>query len=110
MPKGLKVKEVASGYWQLHVHVIGASLSKPHIDHDNSPCVQNNAIYLSVYLSVYHLPRVCHTLVPEIRVRPEVLRVFQYIDMLMCVVYNCIRLDSKADNWSYSFLLALLAM
>ena len=37
---------------------------------------------------MYHLPRVCRTLVPEIRVRPEILRVFQYIDVLTCVIYN----------------------
>ena len=41
--------------------VTGASLSKPHIDHDNDPRMQNNAIYLSMY----HLPRICRTLVPE---------------------------------------------
>ena len=44
---------------------------------------------------MYHLPRVCRTLVPEIRVRPEMLRVFQYIDVLTCVIYNCTRLNSQ---------------
>ena len=34
---------------------------------------------------MYHLPRVCRTLVSEIRVRPEMLRVFRYIDVLTCV-------------------------
>ena len=38
---------------------------------------------------VYHLPRICRTLVPEIRVCPEMLRVFRYIDVLTCVNYNC---------------------
>ena len=35
--------------------------------------------------------RVCRTLVPEIRVRPDILRVFRYIDVLelTCVIYNC---------------------
>ena len=28
-------------------------------------------------------------LAPEIRVRPEMLHVFRYIDMLTCVIYNC---------------------
>ena len=28
-------------------------------------------------------------MVPKIRVCPEMLRVFQYIDVLTCVVYNC---------------------
>ena len=36
---------------------------------------------------MYHLPRVCCTLVPKICVHPEMLRVFRYIDMLMCVIY-----------------------
>ena len=40
-------------------------------------------------VSMYHLPRVCHTLVPEIRVHPEMIHVFQYIDVLTCVIYNC---------------------
>ena len=45
-------------------------------------------IMLSIYVSMYHLPRVCRTLVPEIHVRPEILHVFRYIDMLTCVIYN----------------------
>ena len=45
-------------------------------------------IMVCIYPSMYHLPRVFHTLVPEIRVRPEMLRVFQYIDVLTCVIYN----------------------
>ena len=49
--------------------IIGVSLSEPNIDHDNGPCVRNNAIYLSMYM--HHLLRICHTLVPEIRVCPE---------------------------------------
>ena len=44
---------------------------------------------------MYHLPRVCRTLVPEIRVRPEMLCVFQYIDVLTCVIYNCTRLNGQ---------------
>ena len=69
--------------------VIGVSPSKPHIDHDNGPHAGNNGIYVSIYLSMYHLPRVCRTLVPEIRVHPEMLHVFRYIDVLTCVIYNC---------------------
>ena len=42
--------------------MIGVSLSKPHIDHDNAPRVQNNGMSVSMY----HLPCVCHTLAPEI--------------------------------------------
>ena len=69
--------------WQNTV-VIGVSLSKPHVDYDNGPRTQNNGISVSVY----HLPQVCHTLVPEIHVRPEMLRVFRHIEVLMCVIYN----------------------
>ena len=68
--------------------MIGASLSKPHIDHDNGPHAQNNAIYLSMY----HLPHICsHTLVPETHVCLEMFHVFRYTDMLTCV-YNCTQL------------------
>ena len=28
--------------------VIGASLSEPHIDHDNGPCARNNGMYLCI--------------------------------------------------------------
>ena len=66
-------------YW----FFFGASLSKPHIDHDNGPHAWNSAIYL------YHLPCVCRTLVPKIHICPEMLRVFWYIDMLTCMIYNC---------------------
>ena len=44
---------------------------------------------------MYHLTCVCRTLVPEIRVRPEILRVFQYIDVFTCVIYNCTRLNGQ---------------
>ena len=37
----------------LHIHIIGASLSEPHIDHDNIPRTQNNGMYLCIYLSIY---------------------------------------------------------
>ena len=30
---------------------IGVSLSEPHIDCDNGPRVQNNGMYLSIYVS-----------------------------------------------------------
>ena len=64
------------------------------------------SIYLSIFLFMYRLPRVCRTLVPEIRVRLEMLCVIRYIDMLTCI-YNCTQLNSK-DNWSYSCLLSRL--
>ena len=38
--------------------IIGASLSEPHIDHDNIPRAQNNANYLSIYVSF--TPRLSH--------------------------------------------------
>ena len=53
-----------------------------------------------VWRARLHLPRVCRTLVPEIRARPEMLRVIRYIDVLTCVIYNW---NSK-DDWSYSCL------
>ena len=42
-----------------------------------------------IYLCLYHLPHVCRTLVPEICVRPEMLCAFRWIDVLTCVIYNC---------------------
>ena len=93
-------------YYPSNLKIIGgwlcgwnwASLSKPHIDHDNDPCTRNNAIYLSMYVSMYHLPRVCCTLVPEIRVHPEMLLVFRYIDVLTCVIYNCMHSTEQQLN------------
>ena len=37
---------------------------------------------------MHQLSHVRCTLVLEIRVRPEMLHVIQYIDVLMCVIYN----------------------
>ena len=37
---------------------------------------------VSVSLLMYHLPHVCRTLVPEIRVHPKMLRVLQHINVL----------------------------
>ena len=57
------------------------NLSKPHIDCDNSLHAWNTGIYVGMY----HLPRICCTLVPEIRVHPEMLSALQYIDVFhMC--------------------------
>ena len=44
-------------------------------------------MYVCMYVSNI-FTRVCHTLVPEICVCPEMLCVFQYIDVLTCVIYN----------------------
>ena len=44
---------------------------------------------------VCHLPRICHTLVPKICVCHKMLYVFLYIDMLTCVIYNCMRLTEQ---------------
>ena len=65
------------------VSIIGASLNKPHIDRDSSP-----RVYVCMYYVSNIFTRVCRTLVPEIRVRPKILRVFQYIDVLTCMIYN----------------------
>ena len=55
------------------------------------------------------LPRVCRTLVPEIRIRLEMLHVFWYIEEPMCVIlqlHACTRLNSK-DDWSYVLVSAM---
>ena len=44
---------------------------------------------------MYHLPCICRTPVPKISVYPEMLRVFRYIDMLTCVIYNCMHLTEQ---------------
>ena len=44
---------------------------------------------------MYHLPCICRTLVPKIRVHPEMLCVFRYIGVLTCVIYNCTRLNKQ---------------
>ena len=67
------------------MYIIGASLSKPHIDRDNGPRTWNNGMSVSMYLCLYHLPRVCRTLIPEIHVRPKMLHVFRYIDVELLV-------------------------
>ena len=42
--------------------IVWMSLGEPHIDHDNGSHMQNNSIYVSIYLhvsislSIYHLP------------------------------------------------------
>ena len=65
--------------------IIGASLSEPHIDRDNGPV--RGIMVCIMHLSMYHLLHVCHTLVPEIRVYPEMLHVFRYIDVEL---YSCL--------------------
>ena len=113
--KFIKDLAVQNINWFLLVHLIGTSLSKSHIDRNNGSHTQNNGIYmyLSIYLFIYlhvhvhvclyHLPHICRTLVPEVCLCPEILCEFQYIEVLMCVIYmyNCTRLNSKA-GWSYS--------
>ena len=56
------------------MRLIGVSLSKHHIGHDNGLCVGNNC----GYVSLYHLSCVCRTLVPESHVYPEMTCVFLY--------------------------------
>ena len=41
--------------------------------------------------SMYHLPRICHTHVPKIRVCPDMIHVFQYINMLTCEIVKTAR-------------------
>ena len=72
-----KLKTWAFVYKQLQVY-IGVSLSKPHT---------KAAITKSEYLWI--IP------VPKIRVRLEILCVFQYIDVLTCMIVKIIQLNSK---------------
>ena len=51
--------------------------------------VRRITVCTCIYVSMYHLPRICHTLVPEICVHPEILGVFRYIGVLTCMIYNC---------------------
>ena len=80
--------------------LFGVSLSEPHIDRDNVPRARNNGMSRSIYVPTCMYVCVCRTLAPEIRARPEMLRVIRCIDVLTCVIYNW---DSK-DDWSYSCL------
>ena len=62
-------------------HYWGKPEQPPHL-------IMTTAPMHGIMLSMHHLPLICHTLVPEIRVRPEMLHVFQYINVLMCMIYN----------------------
>ena len=54
-----------------------------------------------IYLSMYHLPHICHTLVPKIRVHPKMLCLFLYIDVLMHV-YD-LQLHVRQGQLEYKF-------
>ena len=54
------------------------------------------SIYVVIMVCIYV---VCCTLVSEIRVSPEMLRVFQYIEVLTCVIYNCELLLSHCEDY-----------
>ena len=76
-------------YQNMHLEtcIIWASLSEPHIDQDNGPTWD---LMVCIYLCLYYLPHVCHTLVSKIHVCHKTLRVFRYIDMIViCMIYNC---------------------
>ena len=72
-----------------------------------SPSLAVGGVWLRdyIYLSMYHLPRVCRTLLPEIRVCPEMLHVFRYIDVLTCVwLTTGLSQERHERDWSYSCL------
>ena len=69
------------------MRLIGASLTKHHIDHDNGPCAGNNNCG---YVYLYHLSHICRTLVPEIHVHHEMLHVFRYIDVVHVLLINVV--------------------
>ena len=55
----LKLVYLSLDYLQGHfllwiIIIIGASLSEPHIDHDNGLRMQNNSMYLSMYLCIIY--------------------------------------------------------
>ena len=54
--------------------IIGASPT--FIMRTSSACGIVVCMYVCIYLSIYYLLRLCRTLVPEIRVRPKMIRVF----------------------------------
>ena len=43
---------------------------------------QQRRVCILFCVSTYHLPRICHTLVPGIRIHTEMLHVIRYIDVL----------------------------
>ena len=51
----------ASVYTMIVQPIIGTGLSEPDIDCDNGPRVQNNAIYLSIYVCIIYLSLACQT-------------------------------------------------
>ena len=56
---------------------------------------------------MYHLPCICRTLVPKICVCPDILCVFQYIDMLTCVVtttYNSTEQQGQLELLTFAMI------
>ena len=72
----------------LWTEIIGGSLSKLHIDHNNDSRAGNNYIW-----PMYHSSYICCTHVPETYVLPEMLRAFQYIDVLTCITVKTPRTE-----------------
>ena len=60
-----------------------------------------------IYLSIYHLPRICRSLVPEIRVRPKMHLVFSEY---WCAYMHDLQWLNSKDDWSYSHLPWRLSM
>ena len=74
--------------YSLNALVIGASLSEPNIDHDNGPCAWNNGIRIiyPVFVAPWFL-RSVYALKCSVYSGT-------YIDMLTCVIYNCMHLTA----------------
>ena len=68
--------------WASHTLIMTTDLSPHWI----MVCIYVHCVSTCMYLSMYYLPHVCRTLVPKIRLHPEMLHVFRYIDVLMCVI------------------------
>ena len=75
------------------VNIIGVSLSKPYIDHDNGPCAGNNCEYVS-------LTSICCTLnVPNIHAHPENAPCIPVYWCGSCVLFSIQNLLMKAAKW-----------
>ena len=81
------------------------SLSEPHIDHDKRPRTGSNCyLYQGIYLCIIHLAFVTH-----IRVHPDMIRVFQYINMRvwlstqqeleLLIVCRAMETGMRTDTW-----------
>ena len=65
--------------------IIGWAWASPTLIVTSAPAL---GMMVRIYLCIIY-SEFCHTLVPEIRVCPEMLHVFRYINVFSCMIYNC---------------------